>query len=288
VASAFPGTALLTPTFDVCNAAEVTNAVRDAAPDACIHLAAISTNALAAPDEDRAWAVNLHGTLRLARAIRCHAPGCQLVFASSADAYGASFRQGVKLDESAPLAPLNLYAATKAAADLALGAMVEQGFPVVRLRPFNHTGAGQTSGLVVAAFARQLARIEAGLQDPVINVGNLDPSRDFLDVRDVCAAYVACVARRDVIEPGAIFNLASGEPRRIGDILDELKALANVLTETRVDLARTRATDVPVAYGDATRARDVLGWTPGTPWRQTLTDVLEDWRQRIATEPESH
>ena len=285
--SAFPDATLLEPAFDIANAAEVTNVVRSAAPDACIHLAAISTSALARANEDRAWAVNLHGTLHLARAILRHAPGCQLVFASTADAYGASFRDGAKLDEAAPLAPMNIYAATKAAADLALGAMVDQGLAVVRLRPFNHTGPGQSSGLVVAAFARQIARIEAGSREQLINVGNLEPRRDFLDVRDVCAAYVACVARRDVIEPGAIFNIASGEARRIGDVLNALMELAGVTAEVRVDATRTRTTDVPLAWCDPAHAVRVLGWRAGTPWNQTLRGVLDDWRRRIAIEPES-
>jgi GDP-4-dehydro-6-deoxy-D-mannose reductase len=285
--AAFPRATLLMPAFDLADTTAVANAVRKMVPDVCIHLAAISTSAQVRPNEDRAWDVNLHGSLYLARAILSHAPTCQLIFASTADAYGASFRPGTKLDESAPLAPLNAYAATKAAADLALGAMVEQGLNVARLRPFNHTGAGQSSGLVVAAFARQIARIEVGLQEPVINVGNLDPRRDFLDVNDVCAAYVACVARRDAIEPGAIFNIASGEARRIGDVLDALREIAGVAAEVRIDATRTRTTDVPLAWCDPSRAWDVLGWRAGIPWRHTIRDVLDDWRRRIALEPES-
>jgi GDP-4-dehydro-6-deoxy-D-mannose reductase len=287
LAAAFPDAALSQPAFDVASPEAVAAAVREAAPDTCVHLAAISTNALSMSNEDRAWAVNLHGTLHLARAIQRHAPACQLVFASSADAYGASFRHGGKVDEDTALAPLNTYAATKAAADLALGAMAGQGLKVVRLRPFNHTGPGQTSGLVVAAFARQVARIEAGIQEPVIRVGNLEPRRDFLDVRDVCAAYVACVARSDSIEPGAIFNLASGLPRGIGSVLDELKEIAGVNMESRVDVGRTRSTDVPLAYAEAVRARAVLGWIPVVPWHTTLRDVLDDWRRRIALDPDT-
>jgi GDP-4-dehydro-6-deoxy-D-mannose reductase len=286
LAAAFPDATLLVPAFDITDAAAVSDAVRQGAPDTCIHLAAISTNGQATPDEDHAWKVNLHGTLHLARAIMREAPNCQLVFASSADAYGASFRHQPESDESTPLAPLNLYAATKAAADLALGAMAEQGLHVVRIRPFNHTGSGQSSGLVVAAFARQIARIEAGLQAPVMEVGNLDPRRDFLDVRDVCAAYVACVARRDGIEPGSIFNLGSGHARRIGDVLEDLKQLASLPLEIRVDPSKSRTTDVPLAWCNPVRAREVLGWTSTTPWSQTLRDVLEDWRRRVASEPD--
>jgi GDP-4-dehydro-6-deoxy-D-mannose reductase len=275
---------VLRPEIDVCETEEVSSVVRDASPDCCIHLAAISTIAAARQDQDRAWNVNLHGTLHLARAIVQQVPECQMVFASSADAYGASFRQAAALDETAPLAPLNTYAATKAAADLALGSMAEQGLRVVRLRLFNHTGPGQSSEFVVAAFARQVARIAAGLQPPTIEVGNLEPRRDFLDIRDVSAAYIACVERRDSLAPGTIFNVASGEARRIGDVLRDLQALAGVTVEARVDRSRVRATDMPLVCGDASQARDMLGWAATTPWRRTLQDVLDDWRSRVRSE----
>jgi GDP-4-dehydro-6-deoxy-D-mannose reductase len=172
LAAAWPDAELLTPAVDVCDTAALEHLVRAAPPESCIHLAGVSTIAMARQDDLRAWQVNLHGTLNLARVILRHAPHCQLVFASSADIYGASFRSGVKLTEAAAPAPLNTYAATKAAADLALGAMAEQGLRVVRLRPFNHTGPGQTTQFVVPAFARQVARIAAGRQPPAVLVGN--------------------------------------------------------------------------------------------------------------------
>jgi nucleoside-diphosphate-sugar epimerase len=287
--AAWPDTELLTPPVDVCDAAVLDDIVRAASPEACIHLAAVSTIAMARQDEDRAWQVNLHGTLNLAHAILRHAPHCQLVFASSADIYGASFRAGVPLTEAAAPMPLNLYAATKAAADVALGALAEQGLRVVRLRPFNHTGPGQTVQFVVPAFACQAARIAAGMQEPEVSVGNLEPRRDFLDVRDVCAAYVACVARREALAPGLIINLASGTVRRIGDILSDLLSLAGVTARVVVDPARTRSTDVTLSTCDTAQAQAVLGWAPAIPWRRTLQDVLDDWRARMAlnrTEPD--
>jgi len=287
IGGAFPGALTLAPEFDVSDPAATDQAVRESRPEACVHLAAISTQALAGADEDRAWAVNLHGPLHLARAITRHAADCQLVFVSSAEVYGATFRRDRPVDEDAPLAPLNTYGATKAAADLALGAMAGQGLRVVRLRPLNHTGPGQGSGLVVASFARQLARIEAGLQEPVIAVGNLEARRDFMDARDVCAAYVACIARRDEIAPGTILNLASGVARRIGDILSDLIGLTDVRPAIIVDPARTRATEVPLARCDAKKAMELIGWSPVMAWSQTLRDVLDDWRRRIAAEPES-
>ncbi|HEY7577714.1 MAG TPA: GDP-mannose 4,6-dehydratase [Acetobacteraceae bacterium] len=272
---------VFTPSFDVRDRELVAATVRHIAPDVCIHLAAVSTVRGAEQDEDQAWRINLHGTLDMARAIRRHAPECLMLFVSSADAYGDSFRAGTPLTETAALAPMSTYAATKAAADLALGSMAEQGLRCVRLRPFNHTGPGQSEQFVVAAFARQVARIAAGLQPPVLEVGNIDARRDFLDVRDVCAAYLACVDKATTLPPGAILNLASGKARRVGDILSDLQALAGITAEVRVDPARKRKRDVPFACGDATLAREGLGWTPAITWERTLRDVFDDWRTRV-------
>jgi GDP-4-dehydro-6-deoxy-D-mannose reductase len=284
VSAAYPGTTLITSRFDIRDAAAVEAAIQNASPDVCIHLAAVSTVAAAARDEDHAWRVNLHGTLHLARAILRHAPQCLMLFVSSSDAYGSSFRAGSLVTEDTALAPMNTYGATKAAADLALGSMAMQGLRVVRLRAFNHTGPGQSAEFVVPAFARQIARIAAGLQPAVMQVGNLDTWRDFLDVRDICKGYIACIERRDMLVPGTILNLAAGQPRRVGDVLMELRDMAGVEIEVRIDRSRVRATDLRTAGGDATRAGDVLGWSPTIPWSVTLRDVFDDWRGRIVGE----
>ena len=284
LSGAYPDAALITPHVDIRDASAVAAMVREASPDACIHLAAVSTVAAAALDEEQAWQINLHGTLHLAHAIMRHAPDCIMLFVSSSDAYGSSFRAGSRVTEDTALAPMNVYGASKSAADLALGSMALQGLRVVRLRAFNHTGPGQSAEFAVAAFARQIARIAAGLQPPMLRVGNLDTWRDFLDVRDVCQGYVACIARRDTLAPGMILNLASGQPRRIGDVLSELREMACVEIEVQVDQSRVRESDLRMACGDATRAREVLGWEPAIPWSVTLRDVLDDWRGRVAGE----
>ncbi len=280
-----PGHQAIAATADLADPDAVAAEVRRVQPGACIHLAAISALGAAREDPDRAWRVNLQGTLALADALLRHAPGCMLVFASTADAYGTSFRAGRAVDETAPLAPLSLYAATKAAADLALGALVPDGLRLVRVRAFNHTGPGQSPHFVVPAFARQAARIAAGLQEPVVEVGNLDSQRDFLDVRDVCAGYALCVARADALPPGAIVNLASGQPRRIGDVLADVLREAGVEAQIRASAQRQRPSEIPVAFGDASFAREHLGWMPLIPWATTLRDVAADWRARITTEP---
>ncbi|MGI4976866.1 MAG: GDP-mannose 4,6-dehydratase [Janthinobacterium lividum] len=281
LAADFPDATIHPAAFDVTDAPAIDAAVAALKPDACIHLAAIAAIAEARDAPERAWDVNLGGTLSLARALRRHVPDCALLYVSSADAYGGSFSAGVPLDESAPLAPMNTYGATKAAADLALGAMARDGLRVVRLRPFNHTGPGQSEAFVVAAFARQVARVAAGRQPPVLRVGTLDARRDFLDVRDVAAAYSLCLARADTLAPGTVLNVASGEGRRIGDILDALLALSGVQAAVETDTARLRRAEIPLAAGNATLARDTLGWTPAVPWETTLRDVLQDWHGRV-------
>lgn len=280
--AAYPDAALLTPAFDVTEPDAVATAVAAAEPDAVVHLAAVAAPMDARREPDRAWRVNLHGTLLLARAVLDHAPHATFLFAGTADAYGASFREGRPLDETAALAPQNTYGATKAAADLALGAMVTDGLRCVRARPFNHTGPGQSDAFVVPAFARQAARIAAGLQAPVMTVGALAPERDFLDVRDVCAAYAACLNAN--LAPGTILNLASGTPRRIGDVLQALLALAGVEAEIVTEQARLRPGDIARAAGDAGLARRLLGWVPAIAFERTLADVLDDWRIRVSKE----
>jgi len=270
--------------IDLADAPSVAAYIAATAPDACIHLAAITAVPAANADPDAAWRVNLLGTLALARGLRMARPDAVLLFASSAEIYGRSFAAGVPLDEAGLPAPMNTYAATKAAADLALGAMAATGLRVVRMRPFNHTGPGQSPSFVVPAFARQVARIAAGLQEPRMQVGALDPLRDFLDVRDVCAAYVAALARADDVTPGAIFNIASGTPRRIGDILSDLLRLAGISAEIATGTTLLRRAEIPTASGNAAAARDALGWVPAIPWEQTLADVLADWRERVMQE----
>ena len=278
-----PDAALFTDFVDVLDPQAVAAAVQTAAPDACIHLAGIASPVQARSDPDQAWQVNLMGTLNLARAVLAEAPACRFLFVSTSEVYGASFRPGTPLDETATLAPMNTYAATKAAADLAIGAMVTEGLRAIRVRPFNHTGPGQADAYVVPAFARQLARIGAGSQAPFMRVGGLHSERDFLDVRDVCAAYAACLTASDaVLPPGTILNLASGSPRRIGDVLNDLCRLAGLTPAIESDAGLLRPSDIPRACGDSSLARRLFGWEPKIAWEQTLTDVLADWRGRMS------
>ena len=264
--------------LDVTDAAAVRNAVAGFRPDALVHLAALASAPQADRDLDRAWQVNFLSPRILARAVLEFAPAASFLFISSAMVYGRSFRAGRPLTEAAPLEPLDTYAATKAAAEMALSAMTSEGLRLVRLRPFNHIGPGQSTAYVVASFAAQIARIEAGEQPPELAVGALDAVRDFVDVRDVCAAYVTCLERREMLESGTAINLASGVGRRIGTVLDELLAQSRVPIAVRTEEARLRPVDLPQSLGDPALAARLLGWRPATPWQTTLADILRDAR----------
>jgi GDP-4-dehydro-6-deoxy-D-mannose reductase len=268
----------LTVHLDLFDLDSVDQAIRTVQPDGLVHLAAQAEVPASFANPGMTWRTNLSGTLSLAEAVMRHAPACRFVLASTAEVYGLSFRASDPLDESAAMAPANPYAASKAAADLAIGEMALRGLDAVRLRAFNHTGPGQSANFVIPTFARQVARIKLGLQEPVLRVGNLDRWRDFLDVRDICQGYVA--ALRIPSAPGAIFNLASGTPRRIGDILEALIARAGISPRTETEVARLRPTDVARVVGNSLAARVSLGWAPTIPWMQTLDDVLADWRGR--------
>jgi GDP-4-dehydro-6-deoxy-D-mannose reductase len=268
--------------MDVTDAKQVNGVIKAERPTHIVHLAAVAAITAANRDPRLSWNVNLNGTLNIALAVADECPECRIVFSSSAEVYGASFKAGVPLDESAALQPVNPYASSKAAADLMLGQMALQGLKVARLRPFNHTGPGQTEHFAIPSFAAQIARIERGLQEPVMRVGSLDSMRDFLDVRDIVDAYVLTVFLADELPVGCVMNLASGRARRIGDMLDTLLAMSDTRIEVMPDPARFRPSDTPLVVGDSSRAHALLNWQPERDVNYTLASVLGYWRARVA------
>jgi GDP-4-dehydro-6-deoxy-D-mannose reductase len=266
---------------DIRDAAAVEEEIARLRPFAVVHLAAVAAPAEARADPREAWDINLMGTLHLAQAVLKHAPSARFVYAGSSEAYGGAFaRSPAPVTETAGLEPLGVYGATKAAADLMLGQMARDGLAVTRFRPFNHTGPGQSARYVVSDFARQIARIEAGLAEPVISVGNLKAERDFLDVRDVVEAYAKAACGPDAPLEGAAFNLATGNPWSVRRVLETLLSMSRVPVTVTGDPARLKPNDVARASGDASAVRDALGWEPRIPFEKTLADTLDDWRAR--------
>jgi len=248
-------------------------------PDVLIHLAAIAAPREAQKSPSVAWAVNVLGTLNVAQSILAHSPETRLIWAGSSEAYGVSFNEHeLPIRENVALEPVNAYGATKAASDIMLRQMAESGLQVVIFRPFNPTGPGQTTDYVVPAFASQIAKIEAGLQEPVIHVGNLEAQRDFLDVRDVVNAYLAAAKSREIY-PGRRYNISTGKPISIKFVLDSLLKMSPIDIAVRIDSERYAKNQVPIASGSNDAMMTDFGWMPTIGIEATLGSVLASFRK---------
>ena len=266
--------------LDLNDAQTIVVALETFRPTVVFHLAAQTfvPESLRAPVET--YEANALGTARLADAVRTYSAGPppRILFASSAEVYGAREAGEYPLHERLDLRPRSPYGASKAAAEaILLGESRSFGTDVVIARAFNHIGPRQSERFVVASLAAQLARIAAGAP-PQLYVGNLETARDFLDVRDVVSAYIA-LAREG--ERGEIYNVCSGRAVVIRDVLRELIAIARVPVEVREDPARVRSSEIPLSVGSPEKLRARTGWEPETPLLRSLRDIYEASRHDI-------
>ncbi len=261
-------------TGDIVDPSSARIAVADARPDVVYHLAgqAVPTLATAAPLA--AIRINVLGTGNVAEAVAGAA--IHLVAASSADVYGMPDR--VPSAEDAPLHPTNVYAATKVAAEAILRALGRRA-RVTILRPSNQIGPRQHPRLAASEFAKRIAEAEAGLAEPVIHHGQLEPRREFLDVRDMAAAYEAAAALDDT--GPTTYNVGSGRAVSVGEVLDILRGLARVPIRTELDEERVRPGVPRVLLLDSTRFRERTGWSPAVPLERSLSDTLDFWREHV-------
>ncbi|GFM88306.1 GDP-6-deoxy-D-lyxo-4-hexulose reductase [Pseudomonas cichorii] len=267
---------------DIRNAEALEQAIAEADPTHVVHLAAITHVPTSFKEPLLTWETNVMGSVNLLQALQNKAPKAFVLFVSSSEVYGGSFKQAIPLNESSPCQPLNPYAASKLAAEAAVNEYFRQGQPGIIVRPFNHIGAQQSPDFATASFARQIALVEAGEQPPLLKVGNLQAERDFLDVRDVCNAYVALLqlADRDGDYPRC-FNICSGQPRKIQTMLDMLLAMSSKDIEVGEDPQRMRPSDIPSAVGDNSAIRNAIGWQPGIDLQETLATLLDYWRAEV-------
>ena len=262
---------------DLLDRPAVTRALDEIAPARIYHLAG-------APQVDTSWQnvvphlrANVLATHYLLDGVRRLTNPCRVLVVSSSQVYHVTDEP---ITEDTPLLPSSPYGLSKLAQDqLAQRSCQEDGLDVVIARPFNHAGPGQSPAFAIPSFARQIARIEAGLAPPALRVGNLETRRDLTDVRDVVTAYVNIMA---AAPRGRPYNICSGRAWRIRDLLDELLHLTPTPVKVEVDEARLRPNDTPVVQGDATRIRAELGWAPKIRVEQTLRDTLDYWRAQVA------
>jgi len=266
------------PPVDITDPPAVTAAVAAARPDAVYHLAGWADVGGSWKDPLTVLRVNGEGTLNVLEACRAAEVGRVLAVAS-ADVYGVVSEDELPLDELSPIRPTSPYAASKMAADaLAQQAFLGHGLGVIRVRPFNHLGPGQSEQFVAPALAARIVRAERDEAD-FITVGNLSARRDFTDVRDIVRAY------RRLVEdgaPGEVYNVCSGRDLSIQYLADHLVSLARRPIELRADPELMRPADLPVLRGNAAKLTAATGWSPEIPIEQTLSDLLDDLRGRIS------
>lgn len=243
--------------------------------DVIFHLAAQSFVPEAIASPMTTYEANVVGTARLARAIACHTQESgerpRLVFASSAEVYGAVSSADLPLPETTRIKPRNPYGASKAAAEAILvGEHHSFDLDVVIGRAFNAIGPGQRTHFAIASFAAQIAAIAAGAPARIV-VGNLDSQRDFLDVRDVAAAYIA-LAGSGVA--GEAYNICSGVPRSLRSVLDQMLRIAGLRVEIAEDSTRIRAADTSVSFGQNAKLRANTAWEPRISMSTSLNDIL--------------
>lgn len=265
---------------DIRDPDAVQGLTREFQPDLIFHLAAITHVGEAWKKRRETLEINVVGTSTVLEAAAALAPKPTVVLASTGQVYGDAPAGAPAVAEDAPTRPRSPYAVSKLCAELlARQAWEGEQVPAVIVRTFNYTGPWQAPAFVCSDFARQVAWAEAGLAEPRMEVGNLDARRDFSDVRDVVDGYIRAAERGT---PGNVYNLASGSSVRIGDVLDILRAAAEIDIEVHEDPERLRKVDLRVLLGDATRAHRELGWQPRVPFEQTLAAVLDFWRGRAA------
>lgn len=264
--------------LDLRDGEAVRRAIAAARPATVFHLAAFSSPSRSWEQPDRAVLANVEMTLNVLEAVRHEAPEATVVLVGSGQVYGEPER--LPVTEEAPLEPLNPYAVSKASADM-LGRQyaAAYGLHVVRLRPFNHAGPGQSDEYVVATLARQVAEAEAaGHEEALLRTGDPDSARDFTDVRDVVRAYVVAAAL-----PGGAYNVCSGRATTVRELIDSIAVHARIPVRHEVDPARLRAHDARTMHGSHERLTAATGWRPEIPLDQTVRDTLDWWRNRLAT-----
>ncbi|VVM43424.1 GDP-6-deoxy-D-mannose reductase [Pseudomonas fluorescens] len=251
-------------------------------PDAVIHLAGQTFVPEAFRDPARTFDINLLGTLNLLQALKARGFQGTFLYVSSGDVYGQVSESDLPITEQQAPCPRNPYAVSKLSAEfLSLQWGLSEDWPVLVARPFNHIGTGQKESFVIASAARQINRIKQGLQAPQLEVGDIDVTRDFLDVGDVISAYFALLENG---LPGQVYNICSGREQSIRSLIEQLADLAEVPVQLVQDPARMRRADQRRVCGSHTKLTRTTGWTPEITTQQSLRAILSDWEKRVKQE----
>jgi GDP-4-dehydro-6-deoxy-D-mannose reductase len=251
-----------------------TQVLEESAPTHVFHLAGFASGA--GTDVETIRAANVGATVALLSALQSRQTPCRVHLASTGYVYGPTDPRN-PARENDPLRPQGAYAESKVEMEREIIPFTQDDLLFITVtRAFNHTGPRQTSAFVVPAFAEQIARIANDKDAPLVRVGNLEATRDFLDVRDVVRAYRLLLCELDPT-PLRIVNVASGVSVSIRHILDTLVAQCDIPIAVENDPARMRPSDFASSVGDASLLRTLTGWKPAIPLEQTLKDTLLWW-----------
>jgi GDP-4-dehydro-6-deoxy-D-mannose reductase len=262
--------------LDLCDRDALQKLLERVEPQQIYHLAGYADTGGSFKDPDAAWTGNLTATRNLYEAIAAWGGRPRILFVGSGAVYGEPVNANSPLDETSPLRPNNPYSASKAAADLvSYQYFCTHGLEIIRTRPFNHIGPGQSARFAVPNFARQIAMIELGRQAPVLRVGNLDTERDLTDVRDVVRAYEALMAKG---QAGEVYNIATGVTTPVRVHLEKLLAFSRIRVRIESDPELLRKVDTAAVRVDVNRLRRTTGWSCQYSLDQTLADTLGYWR----------
>lgn len=266
--------------MDILDYEQICETLESVKPDIIFHLAAVSSVAFSWKDPEMTLRINVLGSLHVMEAVRQHCPKARLLLIGSSEEYGRVQERDNPIGETFRLQPENPYAASKAMQDF-MGHIYASAYQldIIRIRAFNHIGIGQLPGFAIPDFCRQIARIEAGLNEPVIRVGNLSARRDYLDVRDVVEAYWL-LSQKGISQRE--YNVGSGKPHQVKEMLDILLSMSRVEIHVEEDPAKLRPVDVPLIVADVERLKMDTGWSPCYDIRDTLHDILNDWRSQVA------
>ncbi|OGV96079.1 hypothetical protein A2W24_00890 [Microgenomates group bacterium RBG_16_45_19] len=248
-------------------------------PEWIFHLAALSSPAKSFFDPRETLTNNIEAQVNILDGALGDKKIERLLVIGSAEEYGQVTENDLPIDEKVNLNPVSPYAVSKIAQDfLGRQYFLSHQLPVIRVRPFNHTGERQAPLFVVPAFAKQIAEIEKSKTEATMKVGNLKSYRDFSDVKDMVEAYRLAMEQGKL---GEVYNLGSGQAYQIERVLTELLLMSRVKIKVVTDPKRWQPSDVPKLVADSGKFKRLTGWQTTIPFSETLTRVLDYWRKQI-------
>ncbi len=264
---------------DILDYSSISKIIQQHMPTEIYHLATQSNVGVSHKKPFETLEVNILGTQNLLEAVRKYNPTCKVLLLSSSDIYGrGDGLLNVMHKEEDPYTPLTPFATSKASMEL-LGKQYAQawGIEVVIARPFNYTGPGQPKEFVLPYVASQLVKIRDYFAEPVLYTGNLDVSRDFIDIRDLARALVLLMSQG---VSGESFNICSGKIGTVRELVENMIILTGLEVDIRRDPARERAFDQPLLMGSPDRLMQRTGWKPLIDIQDSLKDTLHFYTLR--------